>query len=94
MSASAQDYVSASLGRKRRLHILDVEGWRETVSTWTLITGVTQDDNFDKLVEQCDALFKDNWVWSRPLASTWEVDMYFLHSEDALTFKLKYHTKA
>lgn len=37
----------------------------------------------------CEDRFGDNWTWSNPLQTDY-VDMYFIHTEDALLFKLRF----
>ncbi len=40
----------------------------------------------------CEQELGNNWIWAAPF-QTGYVDMYFIHTEDAVTFKLKFlHT--
>ena len=40
-----------------------------------------------------DKTFGENWIWSSPIHTDY-TDIYFLHSEDALLFKLRFDTIA
>ena len=42
--------------------------------------------------EWCQENFNDDWIWSRPSMSADYIDLYFLKSEDAFLFGLRFQT--
>ena len=49
------------------------------------------DDDQSEAYEWCHTNFGENWIWSSLLQTDY-TDIYFLNSEDALLFKLRFET--
>jgi hypothetical protein len=76
----------------RRMEIFDVDvDWRLGKSILNYPCVRIPDSIQSIAYNWCQERFDENWIWSSPIQTDY-TDIYFLHEDDAIMFKLTFAT--
>lgn len=78
---------------RRKLSVFGLAGVRWTTDFWKVLKNYPKvrihEDDAGISYSWCQDNFGDNWIWSDPTQTNY-VEIYLIHSEDALLLKLRF----